>query len=94
MCTMFHRLNSTSFYSEASRSIPTRRNLVGLLCVLTPFNTFLGGFAKFQKESISFACLSVRPHGATLLSNEEFSRNFTFKNFSKICRENSRLIKT
>jgi hypothetical protein len=38
-------------------------------------------------------CPSVRPHESTQLPLDEFSRNFTLENFSKICRENSSFIK-
>ena len=39
-------------------------------------------------------CLSVRPHGTTQLPLDGFLWNLTFEYFSKICRENSNLIKT
>jgi hypothetical protein len=62
---------------------------------------FLGAFAKLQKATISFVIyvrLSVRPsillHGTTPLQLDGFSWNLIFEEFvSKICREESSLIK-
>jgi len=57
---------------------------------------FLGALAKLRKGTISFVtpvCLSVRPHRTTWLPLYGFSWNLVFEYFSKICRENSRVIK-
>jgi hypothetical protein len=51
--------------------------LPGMLgCQETIFGVFLGAFAKLRKATIIFdmsVCLSVRPHGTTLLLLEGFS---------------------
>ena len=57
---------------------------------------FLGAFAKLRKGAISFVMsvhLSFRPHGITRLPLNGFSWNLIFHNFSKICPENSSVIK-
>ena len=57
---------------------------------------FLYAFTKLRKATISFVMSvrsSVRPHGTTRLPLDEFSWNLIFECFSKICRENSSLIK-
>jgi len=52
------------------------------------FYSVLGAFAKLRNLTISFD-MSVRPsflpHRTTRLPLEEFSLNFTFEYFSKIC---------
>ena len=56
--------------------------------------TFLCLFAKLQKGAISLSCcLSVCLHGTTRLPLDRFWWNLMFELFSKICRENSSLIK-
>jgi len=55
---------------------------------------FSGAFAKWRKATMSFvmsACPSVRPHETIRLDG--FSWSLTFRNFSKICRDNSTFIK-
>ena len=52
---------------------------------------FFCALAKLRKATISFF-MSVRPHGATRLSLNGFSRNVIYKYFSKICREYSHFI--
>jgi hypothetical protein len=62
----------------------------------TQFCPFLGAFAKLQKATISFIMSvrpSVRPNETIRLPLEWFSRNLILQYFSKICRENSSLIK-
>ena len=57
----------------------------------------LVAFAELQKTTVSFVvsvCLSVRPHGKTLLPLDGFLRNVFFEYFSKICRQNSSYIKS
>jgi hypothetical protein len=56
----------------------------------------LGAFAKFRKATVTFVMsirASVRPHLTTWLQLKRFSWNFIYKDFSKICRENSSFIK-
>jgi len=52
----------------------------------------VGPFSKIPKATISFI-LSVRLRETTRLSVDGFYLNFIFENFSKICWENSSLIK-
>jgi len=54
--------------------------------------SFLGAFAKLRKATINFV-MSVRPHGTTRLPLDGFSLNFILVDFSKICQENSSLVK-
>jgi hypothetical protein len=57
---------------------------------------FLGTFVKLPKATVSFVMSvypSVRPHDTTGLPVDEFSLNLIFEYLSKICRENSTLIK-
>jgi len=52
---------------------------------------------KYRKVTNSFlisVCPSVRQHGTIRLPLDGFSFNFIFEYFSKVCRENSRFIKT
>ena len=56
-------------------------------------NNFVSSFVKLHKAIIGFV-MSVRPYGTTWLPLETFSLNLISENFSKICRENSNLIKT
>jgi hypothetical protein len=53
---------------------------------------FLGALAKLRKATFSFI-VSVCTHGTTLLPLYGFSQNLIFKDFSKICEENSSFIK-
>ena len=53
---------------------------------------FLGAFAKLRKATISFV-VSVLPHGTNRLPLETFSWNSIFQDFSKICPENSSVVK-
>ena len=46
-----------------------------------------------EKRLLASSCLSVRPHGTTRLPLDGFSFNLIFEDFSKICWENSILIK-
>ena len=58
--------------------------------------TILSAFMKLWKPTISFVralCLSVCLKGTTRLLMNGFALNLVFKNLSKICRENSNLIK-
>jgi hypothetical protein len=51
---------------------------------------------KIAKAAISFyisVCPSVHPRGTTRLPMSGFSPNFIFQYFSKICQENSSLLK-
>jgi hypothetical protein len=60
------------------------------------YTAILGAFAILQRENISFVMsvlLSVRPHGTTRPSLDGFSLNLIFEDFSKICGENSGVIK-
>ena len=53
---------------------------------------FLGAFLKFQKATlrfVMFVCLSVRPHGTTVLPQDGFLWNVIYAYFPKTCRENS-----
>jgi len=53
-------------------------------------------FVKLRKATISFVVsvrLSFRQHGTTPFQLDGFSWNFTFEDFSKICRENSNFIR-
>ena len=52
----------------------------------------LGAFPKLRKATMSFV-MSVRPHGTPQLPLAGVSWNLIFEDFSKICRENSSLIK-
>ena len=61
---------------------------------------FLDAFAKLRKAIITsvmyvclYVCLFFRPHGTTRVPMYEFSRNFLFECFLKICRENSSFVK-
>ena len=49
-------------------------------------------FTKIAKATVSFV-MSVRLHETTRLPLDEFSRNLVFEDFSKICGENSDIIK-
>jgi hypothetical protein len=63
-------------------------------CLESAFG-FLGALAKLRKATNSFFVSirpSVRPHGTAGLTLEIFSLNFTFAQFSKICRESSGVI--
>ena len=54
--------------------------------------TIFGTFAKLRKAVISFAMSvrpSVYPYGTNRLSLHGFSSNWTFEEFSKICRDDS-----
>ena len=53
---------------------------------------FLGAFAKLRKATISFV-VSVRPHATNSLALDWFSWNLIFQDFSKICWENSSVVK-
>ena len=53
---------------------------------------FLGALAKLRKATLSFV-MSACAHGTTRLPLNGCSRNFTFEDFSKICRENSSFFK-
>jgi hypothetical protein len=56
----------------------------------------LGAFAKLRKATISFVMsvrLSIRPHRTPRLPLDGFSWNFLFEYFSKICWQNSSVIK-
>jgi len=56
----------------------------------------LGIFAKLQIATVSFilsVCLSVSQYGTNRLPLDIFSWNIIFEDFSKICFENSSLIK-
>ena len=66
---------------------------------------FLGAFEKLRKITTSFvmsvhlsACMSVcpsfRPYGTTRLPLDGFALNLIVEYFSKICREDLRLIKS
>jgi len=59
--------------------------------------SLFSAFAKLQKRratsSCLFLCPSVCSHGTTRLPLEEFSRNFIFDYFSKICPKSSNFIK-
>ena len=55
--------------------------------------SLLDVFSKLRKATVSFV-MSVRLHGTTRLPPDGVSWNFKFEYFSKICRENSRLIET
>jgi len=46
-----------------------------------------------EKRPIASSCLSVRPHGTSRLPLDGFLRNLIFEDFSKICKENSSVIK-
>ena len=53
-------------------------------------------FAKFRKASFSFvvtACTSFFPHGTSRLPLNGRLWNFIFSDFSKMCQQNSNLIK-
>jgi len=52
----------------------------------------LDAFAKLQKATISFVA-SLCPHGTTRLPLDGFSLNSIFRGFSKLCREDSSVIK-
>jgi hypothetical protein len=68
------------------------RNLVSTKNCLS----LLGAFVKSRKATVSFVvsfCPSVCPHGTTRLTLDRFWWNFVFECFSKICRENSSLVK-
>jgi hypothetical protein len=56
-------------------------------------NTFYAHFAKLGKPNTNFV-ISVYLHGITRLPMDRFSWNLLLEGFSKICRENSRLIKS
>jgi len=47
-----------------------------------------------EKRVLASSCLSVRPHATTRLPLEEFSLSVISGNFSKICWENSSLVKS
>ena len=52
----------------------------------------LSAFAKLKQMTINFTmpvCISVRLHGTTGLTMEEFSWDLVFHNFLIICKENS-----
>jgi hypothetical protein len=54
-------------------------------------------FRKIAKTTIGyviFVHLSVSPHGTARLPRNEFSTNFIFKYFSKICQENSSFVES
>ena len=46
-----------------------------------------------KKRMLASSCLSVRPYGTTRLPLDGFSGNFIFEDFSKICTENSSIVK-
>jgi hypothetical protein len=52
----------------------------------------LGAFAELRQATINFV-MSVRPHATTRLPLDGFSWNFILRNFSKINRESSSIIK-
>jgi len=54
------------------------------------YKLFLGTYAKFREEAVSFVMFvySVCPHGTTRYPLEIFSWNFTFYYFSKIIQSN------
>jgi hypothetical protein len=60
------------------------------------FSSILCTFAKLRNGTVSFV-MSVRLfvclHGTTWLPLDRFSCNLTFEGISKICRENSNIIK-
>jgi len=58
--------------------------------------SLLDASAKLRKATVSSVMSvrpSVRPHATTRLPLDKFSWNFVFQCFTKICRENSSLIK-
>jgi hypothetical protein len=73
------------------------KELIILYVVCVQRVDYLGAFAKLREATVSFV-LSVRP---SAWSNSAITGGifmkfdiFIFENFSKICRENSNLIKT
>jgi len=56
---------------------------------------FLGTFVKLRKATISYmsVCLSVRPHGTTLIPLDRFLWNYILQYSAKSCPENSSFIK-
>jgi len=54
---------------------------------------FLGPSQNCENRPLASSCLSVRPHGATRLPLDGFSRNLIWEYFSKMCSENSTFIK-
>jgi hypothetical protein len=59
-------------------------------------NYFLGAFTRVPKAIITFRyfCPTVRPHGKLGSHWTDFHENFISEDFSKICTENSRFIKS
>jgi hypothetical protein len=58
---------------------------------------FLGALAKLRNATVSLVrslCLSACPHGTFRLPLKGFLWNLIFVYFSKLCRENSRFIKS
>ena len=55
--------------------------------------SFLGALAKLRKKRLRHVRPSVCPHGTTRLPLDRLSRNLIFETTSKLCPENSSLIK-
>jgi hypothetical protein len=84
-------------YPITSKTGLFESRLTFLLQRTIAIHVLLGAFAKLQKATSSlvmYVRLSVRPHGATRLPLDGFSLSLIFEYFSKICWENSSLIKT
>ena len=77
----FYMFSECMFFHTCSKNVRQRDSQLSL-----------GMFAKFQKATVSFF-LSVCQYGTNRLPLDIFSWNLIFEDFSKICFENSSLIK-
>jgi hypothetical protein len=64
------------YFALLLKSVPSPVREIWKPTATTKSYAFLGAFAKLRKATITFACLSVRPHGAARLPVDEFSWNF------------------
>ena len=64
-----------------------------LLIVLSDICPFLSSIAELRKATVMSVCPSVLPYEIAPLPLDGFPPNFILECFSKICRENSSVIK-
>jgi hypothetical protein len=83
----------TNFQGQSSLTLYSLVFCVRMGMFNTEISEFVTVFAKLGIPLLASLCLSVCPRGTTRLPLGRFSWNLIFEYFSKICRENSSIIR-